>query len=214
MTGTGLYQVKQKDIKQIANFLTDCFYQDPLYLELVPDESIRKKILPVFFECYLDMAFDYCEIYADSPELKGIITVFDTNSKMSHFRYMTDVVIASLKFAWKSISIDTSMKTLGHFIRNIRFLTSSWEEELSDKLEEKEKLHIDFFAVRPEYQGKGIGNTMMTKVLDYSDTHNYLTTLETHNQNNVDLYEHYGFQMFRTVGANTNRLTEYCMIRQ
>lgn len=208
MTTSGLCQLKREDIRKVSGFLTDCFINDPLYLNLIPEEAMRKKVLPEFFECYLDMAFDHCEIYADSQEMCGIITVFDTSIPISKMSYLKDVVLCSLRFAGKAIRCDASMKTLLHFIRNIEFLTSTWEDDITDK----DKVHIDFFAVKPEYRGKGTASKMMATVLEYADRNNYLTTVETHNKKNVTMYEHYGFRLFKTLSSNT-KLREYCMVR-
>lgn len=209
MTNTGLYRLKREEIRKAANCLTECFQEDPLFLEIIPEEAMRKKVLPEFFVCYLDMAYDYCEMYADSPEINGIITVFDESKPTNGLLYMFDVWLCSLKFAVNAIRCDTSLATLFQFIRNLKFLSSSWENDLD---QDKDKVHIDFFAILPKARGKGIATKMMSEILQYADKNHYITTVETHNHNNVDLYKHYGFKLFRTV-SGTTRLQEYCMVR-
>ena len=72
-----LYRVEKQDVEKLSSLLTECFQQDPLYLQLIPQADKRKKLLPELFSCDLDELFENCEIYADSPDLNGIIIVSD-----------------------------------------------------------------------------------------------------------------------------------------
>ena len=77
-----LYRVEKKDIEKLNSLLTESFAKDPLYLNLIPQAEKRQKLLPELFSCDLDELFENCEIYADSPDLNGIIIVSDeTNPK-------------------------------------------------------------------------------------------------------------------------------------
>lgn len=209
MQSTALYRVEKNQKQQIADLLTRCFYQDPLYQELLPDEDKRQKILPVYFECYLDLVFDYCEFYADSSQLRGIISVFDSGAGLNWTAYRLSAAWTSLRFCIRAARLDPSLRTLLEFARNIRFLTSSWEEEVKAS----RMLHIDLFAVEPSCRGAGLGSRLIQQVLSYADHHRCVTSLETHNSRNVSLYEHYGFQTFRSFGQEGG-LKEYCMVRQ
>ena len=75
MTTDRLYPVTKKDFPGLEKLLTECFRDDPLYRTLIPDPVMREKILPVLFRCDLEEFRHSCEIYADSPELNGLILV-------------------------------------------------------------------------------------------------------------------------------------------
>ena len=77
-----MYCVKKTDFPVLENLLTACFENDPLYTLLIPDEEIRKKLLPELFKCDLDEFFNTCKVYADSEDMNGIILYL---MRRSHF---------------------------------------------------------------------------------------------------------------------------------
>lgn len=52
----------------------------------------------------------------------------------------------------------------------------------------------------------------MNAVRDYADENRLLVSLETHNEHNVKMYEHYGFHLFEVVQKHFS-LKQYCMVR-
>ena len=73
-------------------------------------------------------------------------------------------------------------------------------------------MHIIYFSVRPSMRGKGIATKLMNAVRDYADENRLLVSLETHNEHNVKMYEHYGFHLFEVVQKHFS-LKQYCMVR-
>ena len=203
-----LYQIKSEQKQECARLLSRCFAQDPLFLALLPEAEMREELLPVFFECYLDMTFPYCTYYADSKEMNGVISVWEHSEHFPYLRYLLSSARGWGRFAAAVLRADPSGKTLLHIFRNRRFLSSGWESELPHEAE----MHIDFFAVRPEKQGNGIGQKLMNAVLAAADEQELTVALETHNFRNVDLYRHFGFRLFTRFGE-AQKVTQYCMVR-
>ena len=77
MTSDKLYQVTREDLPQLEKLLNVCFAHDPLYETLIPDEEIRKRLMPELFQCDMDEFYETCEIFADSRELNGVLVVSD-----------------------------------------------------------------------------------------------------------------------------------------
>lgn len=44
---------------------------------MIPDEDIRKRLMPELFKCDLNEFYETCEIFADSEEINGILVVSD-----------------------------------------------------------------------------------------------------------------------------------------
>ena len=72
METSALYRVQREDLPRLQKMLTECFAEDPLYHTLIPDPETRKRLMPELFECDLNEFYETCEIYAESPELKGL----------------------------------------------------------------------------------------------------------------------------------------------
>ena len=61
---------KKEDLPKMEELLTQCFARDPLYCKLIPDEEIRKRLLPELFKCDLSEFFETCQIYSGQSGVK------------------------------------------------------------------------------------------------------------------------------------------------
>lgn len=84
MESPQLYRVKEEDLPRLEELLTGCFEHDPLYCKLIPDEEIRRRLLPELFACDLTEFYETCEIYSDSPEMNSLLVVSDESEPYNH----------------------------------------------------------------------------------------------------------------------------------
>ena len=54
---------------------------------------------------------------------------------------------------------------------------------------------------------------LLEEVIRYAKNHGLMISLETHNPDNVPLYEHFGFKVFGVVQKHFP-LKQYCLIRE
>lgn len=204
-----LYRVERDDMEKLQDMLTECFENDPLYMNLIPEEETRKKLLPELFECDLyEMFGTSCEIYADSADFNGMVIVSDESEPYNPITFYLTEFLAGLRTDGVLIKEDHSLKTLWNFLIGKDYLNSKW----TDDLHQDERLHIIYFAVRPSMQGRGIAGHMMREIIKYADEKELMVSLETHNSKNIPMYEHFGFRIFETVEKHFD-LTQYCMVR-
>lgn len=209
MTTDKLYCVKKRDFPKLEKLLTDCFLDDPLYKTLIPDEKIRKRIMPLLFKCDLVEFYHTCEIYADSPELNGLIIVSDEDAPYNVFRYFFDEVMAELKTDGFLLMEDPSFNLLRKFTKSRDYFNSSWTKELHCE----KRLHIIYYAVSPTMRHCGISVKLIDPVIEYADRHGYMISLETHNPANVSIYKHFGYEVFKEI-EEVPGLRQYCLIRR
>ena len=81
----------------MEKLLTGCFEHDPLYCKLIPDEEIRKRLLPELFACDLTEFYETCEIYSDSPEMNSLLVVSDETEPYNPLTYYLAEAWASLR---------------------------------------------------------------------------------------------------------------------
>ena len=164
-----LYRVQREDLPRLQKMLVECFARDPLYETLIPDAETRKRLMPELFECDLNEFYETCEIFADSPELNGLLVVSDEAEEYDPVRfYLTE--------AW------ASLKTDEYLIK-----------------EDKNRLHIIYLAVSPNVQHHGVAEKLMDDAIRYAEEHRMMISLETHNEKNVAFYAHFGFKVFGIV---------------
>lgn len=208
LTTDRLYPVTKKDFPGLEKLLTECFRDDPLYRTLIPDPVMREKILPVLFRCDLEEFRHSCEIYADSPELNGLILVSDEDEPYNAVRYWFDEVLAELKTDGYLLMEDPSLMLIRNFSKGREYLSSEWTGELNcDK-----RIHIIYLAVKPSMRHHGITDRLLGAVTEYADAHGLMLSLETHNPANVDMYRHFGYGVYRVI-ERIPGLCQYCMVR-
>lgn len=209
MTSDKLYQVTREDLPQLEKLLNVCFAHDPLYETLIPDEEIRKRLMPELFQCDMDEFYETCEIFADSRELNGVLVVSDEAEPYNVFQYYWSEAKAALYTDSFLIKEDPSMKTFFNFMKGGDYLNSSW----TDQLHQKNRLHIIYLAVDPHMQHHGIAAALIDEAVDYAEKHGMMISLETHNEKNVAFYQQFGFKIYGVVEKNFP-LKQYCMIRE
>ena len=61
-----------------------------------PDPDVRKRLMPELFHCDMDEFFETCEIFADSPELNGLLVVSDEAEPYNVFQFYLSEAKATL----------------------------------------------------------------------------------------------------------------------
>lgn len=200
---------KEEDLEKLKELLTICFANDPLYCQLIPDEETRKRLLPELFACDLTEFYETCEIYADGPQLNGVVIISDEAEHYNLLKYYLTETQATLRTDGYLIKEDPSMKTFWNFIMGRDYLNSKW----TDQLHQDNRLHIIYLAVNPNMQHHGVAAKMMEEVIRYANENRMMISLETHNEKNVAMYEHFGFKVFGIVKKHFE-LKQYCMVRE
>ena len=209
MESQKLYRVKEGDLDKLIRILTVCFAEDPLYQALIPDKDTRERLMPELFHCDMEEMLATCEIFADSPQIRGILVVSDESEPYDFFQYVMAELHAVLKTDEYLIKEDPSLKTFWNFLLGKDYLNSRW----TDQLHQKERLHIIYLAVDPAVQHHGISAVLLGEAIRYAQEHRLMISLETHNEKNVDFYKHFGFKLYGVVEKHFG-LKQYCMIRE
>lgn len=204
-----LYRVQKEDLPELEKLLTACFREDPLYQKLIPDDEIRERLMPELFKCDLTEFYETCEIYADSKELNSLLVVSDEAEPYNLFKYYFTEIEAVLRTEGYLLKEDASMKTFWNFVLGRDYLNSNW----TDQLHQDNRLHVIYLAVRPSMQHHGLAALLMNEVLHYAYKHQMMVSLETHNPNNVEFYQHLGFKLYGVLNKHFD-LKQYCMIRE
>lgn len=203
-----LYKVTKKDLPKLQALLNKCFASDPLYETLIPNEDIRKKLLPKLFACDMEEFYKNCDIFADSPDLNGLLVVSDETEPYHFLQYYFTELEAELQTDAWLIKEDPSLRTLFHFFAARDYLNSHW----TTQLHEDNRLHVIYLAVDPQMQHHGIAVKLLKAAVDYADNHHMMMSLETHNPNNVTLYQQFGFEIYEVLEKHFH-LKQFCMVR-
>jgi ribosomal protein S18 acetylase RimI-like enzyme len=166
------------DVSTINRVLARAFQDDPVFRWLIPDERARQRALPEVFGAFT-------EVYVDHGET-----------------YLVDEAAAAL---WVPPGVEPFTEEQGASFgqRMVELLGPDAERglELNQLLEEHHPKnpcwYLQYVAVTPEHQQRGLGSELLSTVLDRADADGSAAYLEATNLDNRRLYKRQGFD---TVG--------------
>lgn len=74
--------------------------------------------------------------------------------------------------------------------------------------------YLEILGVAPQYRGQGFASKLLRPVLEHADANRRKCYLETQSQENVALYEHFGFEVVETIPADFDDTPYSLMLRK
>ncbi len=201
MTCDNFYTLDKTDVNKAGKILASAFSDDPLFGPLFEGLSFDQR--SASYECPIKQSITYGMAFAPSKELEGICTLV-----------YSDYVHINL---WRAIrcGLLSSVKKIGN--KNmLRFNPVFSQMELWKKQYGKNKkyIYIPIIGVQPKFQRQGIGKKLLQFVIDKSEKENLPIFLETETEENVKIYESFGFKALdKTIISSLNK-PFWVMIRQ
>jgi len=176
-----LYNIQKKDLKNAVNVLDNAFSEDSMWKEVFTDEAKNR----VLTEVMVRFCLKYGNVYSTSDNLEGVMAIAPHDKEMNLFR-----IIRSGAF---SLSIKISSES------KIMKVLSNAVEEAKNSLNLGPYIHLLIMGVSQEFQGKGFGGKLLRAIIEKSETEGRPIYLETQKEENVSLYEKFGFSVKKKV---------------
>jgi ribosomal protein S18 acetylase RimI-like enzyme len=126
---------------------------------------------------------NYGDVYTTSPSVEGVaVWLPSTKSEVTFWR------------AFRSGGMRLQ-KQLGKKIMDRLMSFSYAVDTLHKKHAPYPHYYLFFIGVDPAYQKKRVAGRLITPMLGWLDMQKLPCYLNTQNENNIGLYEHYGFQV-------------------
>ncbi len=196
-----LVRLTKSDLVRGVEVLVNAFWDDPLNLFFIPESENRRKLFSEYLEFRLRFAIKYGEVYSTSPDFEGIAAWFPPGmSDMTNFRMMR---VGGLKLI-RILGTDTISK-MTRIASNVARLR---KQRLTEP-----HWHLFPIAVDPKHQGKGYASVLMRPILERIHSEGLPCFLETLDEKNVSLYEHFGFEIIYKETIPEIELTNWGMVR-
>ena len=201
-------RIRQNDLEQIADQMLEIFFDevDIMIITEGINTNTAKKI--VRENLYRDMEYfhKYGEVFINDEDMGGILTLID-GKKFSLFKK----TILSLKSS-KTITKLATKEELKLFNSNSKKI-----QEIHSFNWYKKRNNVPFYlahiGVDKNKRGQGICREMMEFAFDYTQKYNSELALETFNDINVSIYEHFGFETVETVVSKDQHIKQYRMVK-
>jgi ribosomal protein S18 acetylase RimI-like enzyme len=197
-----LYKVQKGDIMRASKVLADAFQRDPLWNKICERDPDLEKRLRTIFEVSVRYCLKYGEVYAPSQDLEGVIGFVpgmyaDINIwRMIRSGNTGSAVRIGLNAAKKMAPI---FKLVGED-RRIHMAGHSF-------------LHLSVVGVAAELQGKGFGRKLIDAAIEKSQRQGLQLYLETTTEENMKMYEHFGFKLLKRITLPIVDLPMWEMVR-
>jgi ribosomal protein S18 acetylase RimI-like enzyme len=170
------------DVEQAARVISQAFENDPLCKLMLPFKRTRRKTLYKFFRAYGEISIKNGRGYGAGEPLQGV---------------------AYWKFPEQG-SLSISVRSLGLFLPilftmyPIGFFRARKVLKEIDMLHEKyaaePHVYLDNLGVLPSARGKGVASRLIRPILQLADSRDLIAYTDTVTEENVPLYEHFGFE--------------------
>lgn len=197
----GLVRLTKAQVKPAAEVLARSFQNYPLLQYYFPDELERKKIASYFVSFAIFSGIRYGEIYATSPNLEGVaIWVPSDNYPVTIWKLVRSVPL-SVIFGFGRYG-GGRMRQLGEYV-----------DAVHQRLAPFQHWFLQVIGVDPQFQGKGYAGKLLEPMLAGMDEEGLSCYLETLDEHNVSLYEHFDFAVIEKSTIPETNLINWAMLR-
>ena len=198
-----VYKVRKKDIKQASNVMADAFKYDPLWNKICEGESDLQGRFRALFEIPIRHCLKYGEVYATSENLEGVVAwVPGKYADMSTWRIIT------------SGAMPAAMRMGSKPARKMAQVFIPVTKDRDDQMAGISYIYLLLLGVATQYQGKGFGKKLILEAIEKSTREEAQIYLETETEENVKMYEHFGFKLLKRITLPAVELPMWEMARK
>jgi len=177
-----LYKMQKKDIKKVLNLFLSAYSDDPMFEKFIKEEDKRS----AQFEVMLRFCMKYGNVFSSSDNFEGVMAIVPHDKgEMTGWRVL------------RSGGFFIGMKLAS--LRKVMEKSFEVMEEAKKDLNIGPYIFLFIMAVSKEFQGKGFGGKFLRAIIEKSEIERKPIYLETQNEKNVSLYEHFGFHVVKKV---------------
>lgn len=196
-----MIRLSASQVKSTSKVVARAFHNDPLMSHYFPDEFERKRWLPPLYQFVLRYGVLFGETYVTSSNLEGVALLLPPQETGMSFWKILKAGALSLAFTVKPNA-----------------LAKLWPSLRTS--ENARKRHAYFphwclflLAVEPAYQGKGYASALLKPMLARIDSERLPCYLDTTEERNVSLYQHYGFRVAEVSKVPNTDINLWAMLR-
>ena len=198
-----LYKVQKRDIVRASKVLADAFQRDPVWNKIYEGDPDIEKRFYALFEGGVRYCLKYGEVYAPSEDLEGVIGLVP--GRYADMNWWHAIRSGTMGVGMR-MGLSAAKKTGTVF----KPITKDRHEHMAGHT----FLYVLVFGVSTELQGKGFGRKLIGAAIEKSEREGLLLYLETSEEENIKMYEHFGFRLLKTVTLPIVDLPMWEMVRE
>ena len=177
----GLFRINKGKAEGAVEVLGKAFSSYPIFQYYFPDEAKRQKISKYILSFAVYSGIKYGEVYATSPKMEGVaVWIPSNNFPLTFWKILRSVPLSKI-FGMGRYG-GSKMKNFNDHIDNVH-----------QRLAPFSHWFLQAIGVDPSFQGNGHASTLLRTMLSKTDKENLPCYLETVDEKNVSIYQHFEF---------------------
>jgi len=186
-----------------SKVLADAFQHDPIWNKICKGEPDTGKRFQAFFEGGVRYCLKYGEVYAPSEDLEGVMGfVPGKYADMTWWR--------AIRSGTVGVGMRMGLSAAAKMATIFKPVTADRRENMTGRT----FLYVLVIGVSTERQGKGFVRKLMDTAVEKSEREGHRLYLETETEDNVTMYEHFGFRLIKRVTLPILELPMWEMVRE
>jgi len=198
---TSIIRLPRADIGRACEMLSRAFFPDSKMTHLMPEIAARKDRSEHLFEFELRYGMIYGDVYTTSPGVEGVAVWLPSDkSEITLWR------------AFRAGGLGLQ-RHLGKETMDRLMAFSATVDNLHKKHIPSPHCYLFFIGVDPSFQGKGYAGRLLRPMLERLDMKKIPCYLNTQNEKNISLYEHFGFRVIDQLTLPDSDILHTAMLR-
>jgi len=197
-----LVRLTKAQIKPTAEMFARSFQDDPLYSYFIPNVTKRKDKARIILEGIVRYGLLYGEVYATSYNLEGAVSwIPSEKAEFTTWRMIRSGYLSVLlRLGRRAVSRAMSYGDYASSMHKRHAPFRHW--------------YLMVIGVDPSYQGRGYASALIKPMLARIDRERLPCYLDTENERNVPIYQHFGFEVVEEGTVPRTNTTVWAMLRE
>ena len=200
--------LSRQDVETVARVMADSFMEDPLNIAVLEGVSRKKELLLAHSLLHTRHAMRCGTLTLLEGDPRAFLIGLDSKyeSRLKDIGLIMNVYAKTIRvLGFKDLR--TIFANNNKVKKSVSF---SWQKEFI----KGRYFRVKIVAIDKALRGSGAFRRLITPHIEACDAGNIPMILETHNSNNLGIYERFGFELVKTLSSGTSPIRQYCMIRK
>ena len=204
MSENQVIRLTETHVKLATETLAQSLNKYPLFTTFIPNIAERKAKLPIIFEFMIRFGIRYGEVYTTSPNFEAVAIWFPSeNVEWTALKMIRVGGFALIYNYLRNLSVMSKLMTYNDYAFEIHNRQASFPH-----------WYLALLGTKPNCQGQGFARKLLQYMFTRIDKENMPAYLETHDRENIPIYQHFGFQIVEEDTVSNTDVYHYAMLRR
>jgi ribosomal protein S18 acetylase RimI-like enzyme len=200
--------ITKKTLDTIASYMGQSFLEDPMNKAQLEGINQKEKLMQAHARLHVKYATKINALHLLNNDPRAVMVGLDSNNNSKLQEIWTIIKTIGVTF------FIISFKEMKRLIRNMKVLGKVLDFKWPKEFVNGRHYRVKIISIDKSLRGSGAFRKLITPAIEFSDQEQIPMVLETHNPSNVGLYEHFGFELAKTISSSDTDIQQYCMIRK